>query len=103
MGVGTGWSGGESFGFWHSGIISIDGAGTGQDEALSASTSGGGKDEAGAFDIHFVAAIGMGDRFGDADHGGEMKDVGNASEGIVEGGRLEDRSMEKAAGKALEV
>jgi hypothetical protein len=32
-----------------------------------------------------------------------MKDVGNTSEGIVEGGRLEDRSMEKAAGKALEV
>ncbi len=70
---------------------------------MGARTGGGGKDEAGTFDVHFVAAIGMGDRFGDADHGGEMKDVGNASEGIVEGGRLEDRSMEEAAGKALKV
>jgi len=70
---------------------------------LGARTGGGGKNEAGTFDVHFVAAIGMGDRFGDADHGGEMKDVGNASEGIVEGGRLEDRSMEEAAGKALKV
>ena len=83
MGVGAGWSGGKSFAFRHDGIVSIDGAGAGQDEALGACTGGGGKNEAGTFDVHFVAAIGMGDRFGDADHGGEMKDVGNASEGIV--------------------
>jgi hypothetical protein len=70
---------------------------------LGPRTGGGGKDEAGAFDIDFVATIGMGDRFGDADHGGEMKDVGDASEGIVEGGGLENGSMEEAAGKALEV
>ena len=70
---------------------------------MGARTSGSGKNEAGTFDVHFVAAIGMGDGFGDADHGGEMKDVGNANEGIVEGGRLEDRSMEEAARKALEV
>lgn len=70
---------------------------------MGARTGGGGKNEASTFDVHFVAAIGMGDRFGNADHGGEMKDVGNAIEGIVEGGRLEDRSIEEAAGKALEV
>ena len=103
MGVGAGWSRGKSFGFWHGGIISVDGAGTGKDEALGASTGGGGKNEAGAFDIDFVAAIGMGDRFGHANHGGEMEDVGNASEGIVEGGGLEDGSMEETAGKTLEV
>jgi hypothetical protein len=50
---------------------------------LGARTGGGGKNETGTFDIDFVAAIGMGDRFGDADHGGEMEDVGNASEGIL--------------------
>ena len=70
---------------------------------MGARTGGRGKNEAGTFDVHSVAAVGMSDRFGDADHGGEMKDVGNASEGIVEGGRLEDRSMEEAAGKALKV
>ena len=70
---------------------------------MGARTGGGGKNEAGAFDIDFVAAIGMGDRFGDADHGGEMKDVGNASESIVQGGRIEDRAMEEAERKALEV
>ena len=94
---------GKSFAFRHDGIVSIDGARAGQDEALGARTGGGGKNEASAFDINFVATIGMGNRFGDADHGGEMKDVGNAIEGIVQGGRLEDRSMEESAGKALEV
>ena len=83
MGVGTGWSGGQSFGFRHNRIVSIDGARAGQDEALGTRTGGGGKNEAGAFGIDFVATIGMGDRFGDADHGGEMKDVGDASEGIL--------------------
>ncbi len=83
MGVRASWGGGKSFGFRHDGIVSIDGAGAGQDETLGARTGGGGKNEAGTFDVHFVAAIGMGDRFGDADHGGEMKDVGDASEGIL--------------------
>lgn len=64
---------------------------------------GGGKNKASSLDIHFVAAIGIGDRFGDADHGSEMKDVGDASEGVLESSGIKDRATEKAAGKALEV
>ena len=45
----------------------------------------------------------MGDRFGDADHGGEMEDVGDPSEGVLQRGGIKDRATEQAAGKALKV
>ncbi|MCX6976796.1 MAG: hypothetical protein NTX04_02420 [Verrucomicrobia bacterium] len=103
MGVRAGWGGGEGFSFGHRGIVAVDCTGAGEDEALCAGTGGGGKNKASSFDIHFVAPIGMGERFGDADHSGEMKDVGNSSEGVLQRGRIKDRATEQAAGKALKV
>ena len=103
LGVRAGWGGGKSFSFWHGGIVAVDGTGAGEDEALCPGTGGGGKNKASSLDIHFVAPIGMGDRFRDADHSGEMKDVGDPSEGVLQRGGIKDRATEKAAGKALKV
>jgi len=103
LGVGAGWGGGEGFSFGHGGIVSIDCTGAGEDEALCAGTGCGGKNEASSLDIHFVTPIGMCDRFRDADHSGEMKDVGNSSKGVLQRGGIKDRATEEAAGKALKV
>ena len=103
MGVRAGWGGGKGFSFGHGGIVTVDCTGAGEDEALCAGTGCGGKNKASSLDIHFVAPIGMGDRFRDADHSGEMKDVGDPSEGVLQRGGIKDRSTEQAAGKALKV
>lgn len=103
LGVRAGWGGGKGFDFGHRGIVAVDGTGAGENEALCASTGGGGKNEASSLDIDFVATIGMGDRFRDADHSGEMKYVSDPSEGVLQRGGIKDRAREQATGKALKV
>lgn len=103
LGVRAGWGWGKGFGFGHGGIVAVDGTGAGEDEALCAGTGGGGKNKASSLDIHFVATIGMGDRFRNADHSGEMKDVGDPSERVLQRGGIKDRATEQATGKALKV
>jgi hypothetical protein len=83
LGVRAGWGGGKGFGFGHRGIVTVNCTGAGEDEALCAGTGGGGKNKASSLDVHFVAPIGMGDRFRNADHSGEMKDVGDPIEGVL--------------------
>ena len=46
---------------------------------------------------------GMGDRFGNADHGGQMKDMRDSSERLTEKVGIEDGSLKKTAGESRKV
>jgi hypothetical protein len=60
------------------------------------------KNSAGAFYIDFLAIGRIGYRFGDTDHGGEMKNVGDIPHRLGEEFAIENRTLKKMAGQADE-
>lgn len=102
-GVRASGGGGQGFVFGHDRIVAVDGAGASENEAGGPGESGGFENKAGASDIHLPTARGMGDGFGDADHGGKMKDVGYSRKGLGEEMGLQNRTVDELMRNSAEI